>query len=102
MSSSRLFLTILSSGALDGGMGAFQCLILFYQQHLLMKPLGFPASVKWEEFVFIVAIDFSLLISAQLYRRYQSLRRPASSVQDARLALGVASSARMLFLGPRL
>lgn len=61
----------------------------FYQQLLLMKPLAFPASVKAEEFVFIVAINFCLLISAQLYRRYQSLQRPASSVQDARLLLGV-------------
>lgn len=57
-----------------------------YQQHLLMKPLGFPASVKAEGFVFIVAVDFSLLIWAQLYHCYQSLRR---SVQDARLLRGV-------------
>lgn len=54
-----------------------------------MKPLGFPASVTCEEFVFIVAIDFSLLILAELYHCYQSLQRPASSIQDARLLLGV-------------
>lgn len=65
-----------------------------------MKPLGFPASVKCEESVFIVAIDFSLLIAAQLYHCYPSLQRPASSVQGARLVLGVTESAQMLFLDP--
>lgn len=68
-----------------------------------MEPLGSSASLKCEEFVFIVAIDLVLLISAGLCRRYQPAQlsgRPASSVRDARLLLAVTSSAQMLFLEP--
>lgn len=75
----------------------------FYQQHLVMKPLGFSASLKCEGFVFIVARDFFLLISAELCHRYQSVQLNnalQSSIQDARLLLGVTESAQMLFLDP--
>lgn len=68
-----------------------------------MEPLGSSASLKCEEFVFIVAIDLVLLISAELCRRYRPARlgdAPASGVRDARLLLAATSSAQMLFLEP--